>query len=67
MNDTSPEIQKILHRQIMARSGEERMIMGAQTFEAARELVKASLLRGLSETEWKRQFNKRIYGQDLPG
>ena len=50
---------------IMARSGEERFVMGARMFESAREMAKASLPRGLSETEQRRQLFKRIYGQEL--
>jgi len=40
MTDT-PEIDRIMRDKIMARSGEERFIMGAQMFDAARELVTA--------------------------
>ncbi len=50
---------------IMARSGEERFIMGAQMFDSAREMVKASLSGGLSEAEQRRQLFKRIYGEEL--
>jgi len=50
---------------IMERSGEERFIMGAEMFDAAREMVKASLPRGLSEAEQRRQLFKRIYGKEL--
>jgi len=50
---------------IMARSGEERFIMGAQMFDSAREMVKASLPQDLSEPEQRRQLFKRIYGEEL--
>ena len=49
----------------MERSGEERFIMGAQMFDAACEMAKASLPRGLSEPERRRQLFKRIYGEEL--
>jgi len=49
----------------MARSGEERFIMGAEMFESARVMVKASLPRGLSKTEQRRLLFKRIYGEEI--
>jgi len=66
MSDTPPEIQRMLRDKIMMRSNEERFVMGAAMFEAAREMVQASLPPGLSEAEQKRQLFKRFYGEDLP-
>jgi len=63
--DTPPEIERMVRDKIMARSGEERFIMGAQMFDSAREIVKASLPRGLSETERRRLLFKRIYGTEI--
>ncbi len=65
MTDTDPEIQRIVRDRIMARSGEERFVMGAQMFDSAREMVKASLAPGLSETEQRRQLFRRLYGKEL--
>lgn len=65
MTDTPPEINKIVREQIMARSGEERFVMGAQMFDAAIEMVKASLPRDISERELKSRLFKRVYGTDL--
>jgi hypothetical protein len=65
VTDTSPEIERMVRNKIMARSGEERFIMGAEMFESAREMVKASLPRGLSETEQRRLLFKRIYGKEM--
>jgi len=65
MTDTPPEIERLLRDKIMARSGEERFIMGAQMFDAACEMVKASLPRGLSEAEQRRQLFKRLYGKEI--
>jgi hypothetical protein len=64
--DTSPEIQRLLRDRLMARSAEERFIMGAEMFEAAREMVKASLRRDLPQAIRKRQLFHRIYGEALP-
>jgi hypothetical protein len=65
MTDTAPEIEKMVRDKLMARSGEERFVMGAQMFDSACEMVKASLPRGLSEAEWRRQLFKRIYGREI--
>ena len=65
MTDTAPEIERIMRDKLMARSGEERFLMGAQMFESAREMVKASLPRGLSEADERRQLFKRLYGKEL--
>ena len=65
MTDTSPEIERIVRDKLMARSGAERFVMGAQMFESAREMVKASLPPGLSEAEQRRQLFKRLYGKEI--
>jgi len=63
--DTPPEIERMIRDKIMALSGEERFIMGALMFDSAREMVKASLPRGLSEAEQRRQLFKRRYGNEI--
>jgi hypothetical protein len=62
MTDTPPEIERMVRDKLMARSGEERFVMGAQMFESACAMVKASLSPGLSETERRRELFRRIYG-----
>ena len=39
MTDTPAEIERLVRDKIMARSAEERFVMGAQMFESAREMV----------------------------
>lgn len=65
VTDTSPEVDQMVREKIMARSGEERFIMGAQMFDSAREMIKASLPNDLSEPELRRLLFKRIYGKEL--
>ena len=65
VTDTPPEIERMVREKIMAHSGEERFIMGAQMFDSAREMVKASLPSGLSEAEQRRLLFKRIYGEEV--
>jgi len=55
----------MIREKIMARSGEERFIMGALMFDSAREMIKASLPKNVSEAEQRRLLFKRIYGKEL--
>jgi len=66
MTDTSPEIAELVRQRLMARSSEERFLMGVRMFDAAREMVLASLPAGLTPEELKRQLFQRLYGQPLP-
>ena len=66
MTDTSPEIAELIRQKLMARSGEERFLMGVRMFDAARAMALASLPAGLSPEELKRQLFHRLYGQPLP-
>lgn len=50
---------------MMARSGPERLIMGALMFDAARDMVLASLPKDLPEDELKRRLFERIYGEPM--
>lgn len=68
MNDTSPKVAELYRRLLMARSGEERMMMGFSMYDSARGLVEASLRdQGLVEgsTEWRRALLIRFYGDEL--
>lgn len=66
MTDTPEEVAEIVRSRLMARSGSERFIMGAQSFEAARRMVLASLPAGLPEHELRRMLFERIYGIPAP-
>jgi hypothetical protein len=65
MTDTTPQIERMVRDEIMGRSSEERFIMGAQMFESAMEMAKASLPAGLSGAEQRRRLFKHIYGKEL--
>ena len=65
MNDTAPEVEAMVREMMMARSGEERFVMGALMFDAAREFVIASLPKNLPPEEFKRRLFERIYGFPL--
>jgi hypothetical protein len=58
-------MERKLRDKIMALSGEERFIMGAQMFASVREVIKASLPKDLSEAQQRRLLFKRIYGSEI--
>lgn len=66
MDDTSPEMRELYRSMLMRLSGEERFIRGALMFDAARELVLASLPNDLPPDELRRRLYERIYGEPLP-
>jgi hypothetical protein len=51
---------------LMRLSGEERMEMGSSMFDAAREMILASLPHDLTDPERKRALYERTYGEPLP-
>jgi len=51
MTDTLPNVERMVREMLMARSGEERFVMGARMFDAAREMILASFPPGLTEAE----------------
>src|SRR5258706_14064178 len=63
MNDTTPEVERLVREKIMARSGEERVVMGARMFDAAREMICASFPPDLPKAEMKRRLFERLYGE----
>lgn len=68
MNDTSPEMEKRYYAMLMQRSGEERLKMGCSMYDAAKEIVKSSILNespGLTKNELKEKIFLRFYGLDF--
>jgi len=66
MNDTPPDIAALVREKLLARSGAERLMMGVRMFDAARQMVLASLPKDLPTIELRRQLFQRIYGQVAP-
>jgi hypothetical protein len=62
MNDTTPEVARLVRELCARKTGAERLRMGASMFETARTLVLASLPPGLSERELRRRLCARFYG-----
>ncbi len=61
MTDTPASVENMVREKLMARSGEERFVMGALMFDAAREMILASFPPGLTEAELKRRLFERLY------
>lgn len=66
VNDTAPEINAMIFQRMMQRSSSERLIMGMDLQATARALVWASIPMSLPETERRRAFYERFYGEALP-
>lgn len=65
MNDTPKEIAEFVRKKVMALSGAERVLMGSQMFDLAREMILASFPPGLSEIEIKGRLCERLYGDEV--
>ena len=65
MIDTPQDIKQLVRSQIMARPPAERFVMGAEMFDSALAIVKASLRTNLSESEYRWQLFKGVYGLKL--
>ena len=64
MNDTSPEIASMVHARLLAKTGEERFLMGIRMHEAARRMVMASFPPGISDEQRRKLLFERFYGRD---
>lgn len=65
MTDTPPEVQKLYEQMLMARSNEERFMMGIGMFETARKFVLASLPPDATSREVRQHLLQRFYGLSL--
>lgn len=68
MSDTHPAIAERFRQMLMARSGEERLRMGCSMHEAARRLVRASILAQNPDAgpqEIRRSLFLRFYGHEF--
>jgi hypothetical protein len=66
MTDTSDHVKEFIRLRLMALSGAERLIMGVQSFEAARRMMIASFPSGLTDSEFRRLLYERTYGEPMP-
>jgi hypothetical protein len=65
MTDTPPEVEELYQKMLMARSNEERFMMGIGMFETARKFVLASLPPDASPRQVREHLLQRFYGLSL--
>ncbi len=68
MNDTDPGIDRRFRQLIMARSQEERLIIGCSMFGAAKQIVKDAILDqnpGITPQRMKEEIFLRFYGMEF--
>ena len=61
MNDTSPEISRMVHERYAKMQPVERFLIGVSMFETARAIVLASFPVDLSPGELRRKLCERLY------
>ena len=61
VNDTSPEIERMVRSRYAAMQPVERFMIGVSMFESARAIVLASLPAGLSSEDLRRKLCERLY------
>jgi hypothetical protein len=66
MNDTSPEIARLVADRHAAMTPEERLRIAADMFESAKAIVISSLPAGLSNREKRLALARRFYEGELP-
>ena len=65
MNDTEPEIERLVRRRLLERSGAERVEMGSRMFDLARARILASFPPDLTPLEIKERLCERLYGDEI--
>jgi hypothetical protein len=65
MNDTSPEIERMVRERFRAMTPQERFAIGCQMFETARAIVMASFPPGLAPAQVRWLLCERFYGENL--
>jgi hypothetical protein len=63
MQDTTPDLRRLVAERLRRMEPEERVRMCAEMFETARALVEASLPQGLEPLERRRRLAERLYGE----
>lgn len=65
MNDTDPEIDQLVRRRLLERSGQERVMMGSRMFDLAKAMILASFPTDLTQLEIKERLCERLYGDEI--
>ena len=65
MNDTDPEIERLVRQRLMERSGAERVLMGSRMFDVAKAMILASFPPDLTPLDIKERLCERLYGDEI--
>ena len=65
IRDTPSDLNALLFRKMLEKSGAERLIIGCQMTDSARALVWSGIPKDLPETERRSLFVQRFYGERL--
>ena len=63
--DTPAHLNNLLFQKMMEKSGPERLVIGCQMTDTARELVWSGIPKNLTEPERRQVFFQRFYGVSL--
>jgi hypothetical protein len=66
MNDTSPEMERIVTERYRRMTPDERMRIASSMFETARKLIESSLPANMTTRERRLAFARRLYEGELP-
>lgn len=68
MNDTHPDIAVRFKKQMMSRSGQQRLLMGCSMYDAAKSIVRSAILAqhpDITPEEMKKEIFLRFYGGEF--
>ena len=66
MNDTTPEMERMVTERYRQMSVDERIRIASSMFETARKIVDSSLPDGMSRKERRLAWARRLYAGELP-
>jgi hypothetical protein len=66
MNDTSPEVERIVSERYRQMSPDQRIRIASSMFETARKIVESSLPAHMSRKERRLAWARRLYEGELP-
>lgn len=66
MNDTSDKVAAMVAARHAAMSAEERVRAASSMYDAARQIVEASIPQSVQGAERRYQVLKRFYGDEVP-
>jgi hypothetical protein len=66
VNDTSPEMERMITERYKLMTPDQRMKIASSMFETARAIIESSLPLTLTRRERRLAFARKLYGGELP-